>query len=173
MDPAILQSLQEIASLLLLVHDDYLRDVFGYEVLTSLTLLLKDVGLDSSVSILDSERLRRSVMGTSDSDMGYELFYDWLRGVGQLVYKDQDFTGKKAVHYLLTRYIIPFASSKDENGEGSKHSGEVYVPYYSDSALKVMVEYGEFLQNWYYEVLAQVQCLFLIALTFSVHYVNT
>lgn len=162
MDPAILQSLQEIASLLLLVHDDYLRDVFGYEVLTSLTLLLKDVGLDSSVSILDSERLRRSVMGTSDSDMGYELFYDWLRGVGQLVYKDQDFTGKKAVHYLLTRYIIPFASSKDENGEGSKHSGEVYVPYYSDSALKVMVDYGDFLQNWYYEVVAQVRWLNLL-----------
>jgi len=156
MDPAILQSLQEIASLLLLVHDDYLREVFGYEVLTSLTMLLKDVGLDNNVSILDSERLRRSVMGASDSDMGYELFYDWLRGVGQLVYKDQDLTGKKAVHFLLTRYIIPFASNKDANNEVTKHLGEVYVPYFSDSALKVMVDYGEFIQLWYHEIIAQV-----------------
>ncbi len=155
MDPVILQSLQEIASLLLLVHDDYLREVFGYEVLTSLTLLLKDVGLDNSVSILDSERLRRKTMGANDNEMGYELFYDWLRGVGQLVYKDHDLTGKKAVHFLLTRYIIPFASNKDKADE-LKQPGEVHAPYYSDSALKVMVEYGGFIQNWYFEILEQV-----------------
>lgn len=173
MDPAILQSLQEIASLLLLVHDDYLRDVFGYEVLTSLTMLLKDVGLDNSVSILDSERLRRNIMGGSDSDMGYELFYDWLRGIGQLVYKDHDLTGKKAVHYLLTRYIIPFASKKEDNGHGSKHLGEVHVPYFSDSSLKVMVDYGEFIKCWYHEIIAQVRapgCLLLMSFCASLNF---
>lgn len=157
MDPSILQSLQEIASLLLLVHDDYLRDVFGNDILTSLTVLLRDVGLSGVVSILDSERLRRNVMGGSDGDMGYELFYDWLRGVGQLVHKDRDQTGKKALHYMLTRYIIPFVSKTDGKPETSSVSNVVELPFFTDAALKVLVDNSNFVLLLFSEIVNEVQ----------------
>jgi hypothetical protein len=157
MDPAILQSLQEIASLLLIVHDDYLKGVYGNDILSSLTELLEDVGLQSKVSMLDAERLRRAVMMNSDVDMGYELFYDWLRGVGQLVCNERDVAGKKALHYLLTHYIIPFAStmgSKADNARSTRSDGS--VPYFTDSALRVMVDYESFLLHWYFEIVTEV-----------------
>jgi hypothetical protein len=156
MDPAILQSLQEIASLLLIVHDDYLKGVYGNDILSSLTELLEDVGLQSKVSVLDAERLRRAVMMSSDVDMGYELFYDWLRGVGQLVCNERDVAGKKALHYLLTHYIIPFASTMGSRTESARNASSVGVPCFTDSALRVMVEYDAFLLHWYYEIVTEV-----------------
>lgn len=149
MNPAILQSLQEIASLLLLVHDDYLKDVYGNDILNSLMALLNDVGLFEKVSILDAERLRRNVMGSSDSDMGYELFYDWLRGIGQLVCNDRDIAGKKALHSLLTKYIIPFASTMESSKKSSND-----LPFFTEEALRVMVEYDEFLVHWFFDTAA-------------------
>ena len=153
MDPAVLQSLQEIASLLLLVHDYYLKDVYGNDILVSLTVLIRDVGLSGIVSLLDIERLRRLIMEQSNHDMGYELFYDWLRAVGQLVFNDNDTTGKKALHYLLTRYVIPFASKIELNTEESRHAYGANMPFYSDGTLQVMVEYGDFILLWYIEIL--------------------
>lgn len=155
MNPAIQQSLQEIASLLLIVHDDYLKGVVDGEILSALVELIDDVGLGSQVSMLDAERLRRSVMKNSDADMGYELFYDWLRGVGQLVSRDRDVGGKKALHYLLTQYIIPFASTL-----GTRSSSSVLethgLPYYTSAALKVMSDCDAFLVHWFYNMVAQV-----------------
>lgn len=155
MDPAIQQSLQEIASLLLIVHDDYLKGVSGSDVLLALVELIDDVGLAGQVSLLDAERLRRMVMQEHESDMGYELFYDWLRGVGQLVSVDRDAGGKKALHYLLTQYIIPFASTLGTRSSGSDsvvHS----LPYYDRSALRTMSDHDTFILLWFHDLVHQV-----------------
>ena len=169
MDPAIVQSLQEIASFLLLVHDYYLKGVHGSDVLVPLTVLIKDIGLSNSVSILDSERLRREVMGSNDSAMGYELFYDWLRGVGQLVFKGPDAGGRRAVHHLITKHIVPYASkikpnhrhsssssgledtNQNEEGDG-KVSYSFNMPYFTDAEMGVMVRYADFIQHWFHEI---------------------
>ncbi|KAJ1426006.1 hypothetical protein B484DRAFT_87171, partial [Ochromonadaceae sp. CCMP2298] len=151
MDPAIRQSLQEIAGLLLLLHDYYLKDIFGNDILISLMVLLRDVGLAERVSLLDAERLRRSAMGSGEGDMGYELFYDWLRGVSQLVHKEYDATGKKALHFLLTRYIVPFASQLHTHFE----TRSIQLPCYSDAALSVIVDYDDFILHWFCETLTQ------------------
>ena len=93
------------------------------------------IGLDSIVSIIDCERLRRAVVkqrggGSTDLQMGYELFYDWLRLLAQLIFKEQGSqgaetvqgdrekgqSGRRALHRLLTQYIIPFASKIGEGG---------------------------------------------------------
>jgi hypothetical protein len=155
MDPTIQQSLQEIASLLLIVHDDYLKGVFGADVLLALWELLEDVGLSSLVSLLDAERLRRSVMQDSDADMGYELFYDWLRGVGQLVSKDRDVGGKRALHYLLTQFIIPFASTLGTRAS-SGAPVDYSLPYYSRAALSAMSDCDSFLLLWFHSLVAKV-----------------
>lgn len=155
MDPTIQQSLQEIASLLLIVHDDYLKGVSGADVLSALAELIDDVGLTQQVSILDAERLRRTVMQDNESDMGYELFYDWLRGVGQLVSSDRDVGGKKALHYLLTQYIIPFASTLGtrSGSDGIVHS----LPYYDGSALRIMSDFDSFFFLWFHDLVHQVR----------------
>ena len=97
------------------------------------------IGLDFIVSIIDCERLRRAVVkhkggGSSDLQMGYEIFYDWLRLLAQLVFKEQGShgaetgqgstvadrekgqSGRRALHRLLTQYIIPFASKIGKGG---------------------------------------------------------
>ncbi len=74
---------------------------------------------------------------SSDLQMGYELFYDWLRLLAQLVFKEQGsqgaeagqgaltpgdrdrekgHSGRRALHRLLTQYIIPFASKIGQGG---------------------------------------------------------
>lgn len=72
------ESLHEIASLLLMVHDFYLSQVTGSDIILALTTFIHDINLHQKVSILDVERCRRKVMGRALSYiMGYELFYDW------------------------------------------------------------------------------------------------
>lgn len=159
MDPEIQQSLQEIASLLLIVHDNYLKEVYGGEILSKLMDLLEDFGLQSKVSILDAERMRRRIMGNSEADMGYELFYDWLRGIGQLVSSDRDVAGKQALSYLLTHYIIPFAYSRANRNEAGEKAKISNLPYYTDAALKVIVDYDEFVVHYFFEIANQVDTI--------------
>ncbi len=146
MDPNILQSLQEIASLLLTIHDIYLKDVVGSDILVALITLLRDTKLNTFVSILDAEKLRRAVMRNGESHLGYELFYEWLRDVGKLVFKDNEIGGKKALQQLLTHDILPFAASMD-NYRHPSHS--VSLPYYTESALEVMIHNADFLYLWF------------------------
>lgn len=160
MDPTVLESLQEIASLLLLVHDYYLKDVYGSNILISLYILIHDAHLHNVVSILDCERMRRDVMSSNGDEMGYELFYDWLRGVAQFVFRDLDLSGKKALHRLLVRYIIPFASKIEEEAtaESNKSLHNFDLPYYTESALKSFVSYHGFILHWYHELVHHVSC---------------
>jgi len=171
MDPAVLQSLQEIASLLLLVHDYYLKDVYSSNVLISLYILIHDAQLHHVVSILDCEKMRRDVMPSNTDEMGYELFYDWLRGIAQFVFRDLDLSGKKALHRLLVRYIIPFAS-KIEASESDKSLHNFDLPYYTESAMKSFVSYHGFILHWYHELVHHVSsycCSSFYYTTFSLY----
>lgn len=161
MDPAVLESLQEIASLLLLVHDYYLKDVYSSNILISLYILIHDAQLHNVVSILDCERMRREVMPSNGDEMGYELFYEWLRSVAQFVFRDLDMSGKKALHRMLVRYIIPFASKIEEEettAERNKSLHNFDLPYYTESALKSFVSYHGFILHWYHELVHHVSC---------------
>jgi hypothetical protein len=153
MDPSILQSLQEIASLLLMIHDFYLKEVVGTDILVALFSFLQDTHLNILVSILDAEKLRRGVMRNGESHLGYELFYEWLRAVGEFVYKADDIGGKKALQHLLTQHILPFASTMDSRSHPS-HS--INLPYYTESALEVMVQNSDFLYLWFLHLSPQV-----------------
>lgn len=130
------QSLHEIASLLVLVHDYYLEEARGREISLALYRLLYDVGLTDRVSFLDSERLRWKVMNNSASNggyekMGYEIFYDWLRQLAQFIFpyhESEDGSGnsggsRHALHCLLVDYILPCTSDLEKNGHVT-HQGE-------------------------------------------------
>ena len=126
--------------------------MYGGDILSKLMELLDDFGLQSKVSILDAEKMRRNIMGNSEADMGYELFYDWLRGIGQLVSSDRDVAGKQALSSLLTHYIIPFAYSRANRNEIGEKAKVSNLPYYTDGALKVLVDYDEFVVHYFYEL---------------------
>lgn len=120
------QSLQEIASLLFLLHDYYFNNMESSEsILMALWRFLQDIKLDHKLSILDVEHLRKIAMSSSQQSkdrpyMGYEEFYHWLSGLG--MYLLAPFQGayqatdqiekarKQALHRILTVYVIPCMS---------------------------------------------------------------
>ena len=145
-------SLHEIASFLLVVHDSYLKDAVGQDILTALMTLVHDMGLNDYVSILDAEYLRLKVMNLGEIHLGYDLFYDWLRGIGNIVYRGEyDASGRRALHYLLMQYVIPFASKLGTN-KAEKSVKLIKLPYFTKAALKVMVDFSELLLLWYLEI---------------------
>ncbi len=134
-------ALQEIASLLLVLHDQYLTSDYPlastprHMVLRSLIQFVIDIGLNDVLCVLDIERLRRHVMqgaiiaangtiassaSTANNSMGYESFYDWLRKLSSflftraLIEKKPTSAGKRELHHLLTSFIIPFSSQLDQ-----------------------------------------------------------
>lgn len=152
-DSSVNQSLQEIASLLLLIHDCYLNDSYGSDVLNSLINLVFDTGLDNIVSILDIEYCRTTVMNSTDVSMGYDLFYNWLRNIAHFVYKRSSIVGKKALHRILIEYIIPFASQLDGRSPVMKSR---YSTNLSPSFLRSIMNYSEFVTSWFYLLLMKV-----------------
>lgn len=146
------QSLQEIASLLLLIHDYYFKNAMGSDVLVALMTVLRDACLLDQVSLIEAERIRRQVMHKADRQLGYELFYEWLRGVSKVVYAVSDHAGaKKELHLLLTVYILPNAVPIVQQ----RSLQTITLPYYTDSALESMVKFADFLYYWFRAILTQ------------------
>ena len=158
---AVAQSLQEIATLLLMFHENYF-DNEEVTVLESLCSFIDDVGLTPIVSVLDIERCRRAVMKDSSfSDpMSYEIFYSWLREIADHVYKmqfkvrfiDNDGGRRKALHLLLTKYIIPFATSEmiTNSNEDNKY---VFYGSLKNDLLGCFLEYNNFIHLWWLHLL--------------------
>jgi hypothetical protein len=146
------QSLQEIASMLLLIHDYYLKDAFGSDVLVALMTILRDARLLGQVPLIEAERIRRQVTPKADRQLGYELFYEWLRGVSKVVYAITDHTGgRKELHLLLTMYVLPNAVPVVQK----RNLQTMTLPYYTDSALESMVKFADFLYFWFRTALTQ------------------
>lgn len=157
--------LSEIASLLLLLHETYLRDASEWrEILSALMTFLHDAKLSDLVSVLQVERLRRKVMPTQPASsskspkivMGYEMFYEWLREVSALVYPYSGENGRRrSLHSLLTQYIIPLATGPEtsinnasgENTLDGKNDGALF-PIHA-ATLDAMIEYSDFMHLLY------------------------
>jgi hypothetical protein len=157
-EPNIQQSLHEIASLLVLVHDFYLKEARGREVSVALLRLIHDVGLQYSVSVLDSERLRRKAMLQSNKDsMGYEEFYDWLRHLSRFVFGTQE-NPRRALHLMFVQHIIPCTSRFESYHMTDEFSGilQSFIRL-TDKAIKVLTEYADFIQHWYFHIVTEVE----------------
>ena len=111
------------------------------------------------VSIIDCERLRRLVIKqkSGEAHMGYELFYDWLRLLAQFVFHEEGAGGRRALHQLLTQYIIPFASKMgdSEQTNRSKEREKKPLPLFSSGFLNVLMEYSHFFLYSYYFILVE------------------
>lgn len=155
-DISIGESLKEIASLLLLVQEHYVSSKVGPEVTLALAKLINEVGIVRSISVLDSERLRRQVMGWVSSPMDAQPFYFWLRCVAALSYEERDLNGRKALHQMLTERLVPAMSE----WEGTINSSAVFhfaydepLRYITESAWKVLVTYSEFFHQVFVQLL--------------------
>lgn len=100
----------EIASLLLMVHDHYLRHLVGYDITLSLSRFVHSMRLQEEVSVLDVERLRFQVMGLSSYPMEFDAFFSWLRALSIFLYKGRDIGGKMAFHTFLVENLVPSVS---------------------------------------------------------------
>ena len=150
-----MSALSEIARLLLLLHETYVRNVSGWrETLSALMLFLHDAKLSHLVSVLEAEGLRRKVMSKALS-MGYDMFYEWLREVGTLIFPFEGENGRRrALHALLTQYIIPMAT---EDGECKEWTNPAFRLVDSDAvsmpqkwmSFDVMLEFADFFHVWF------------------------
>jgi hypothetical protein len=130
-------SLREIATLILLLHENYIKDSSGKnQILVSLVRFLTNGDICDKVSIIDAEILRRKVMYPDDTFMEYDKFYNWLRDVAKFIYEDSD---NNSLHSLLMDYIIPLAS---------KGTHENPIKYFLNNAsVDVMIIFFDFLRN--------------------------
>ena len=143
------KSLREIATLLLLVHEQYVQDPDNsYNVFNSLRLFVYDIGLKDIISSLDIEKYRRKVMRSDDSSMNYEKFYDWLRGIASLAFEGG---GKRALHSLLTMHIIPLASKGVVGAIDPtiSNTSQMISLKYVSNVFDVLLRYSDFLHLWY------------------------
>jgi hypothetical protein len=164
------QSLQEIATLLLMIHETYIFSMNGTtDILTSLCKFLTITRLDFIFSIVDIEFVRRIIAKECQinllSKMEYEHFYIWLREIAKLYYSlPQDVSGGGALHFMLLKYIVPILSSnslisKDscyciefeslDNAFNSNRSPKTMTLLMDKNILEVFVNYFSFLTRWY------------------------
>eukprot|EP01038_Epipyxis_sp_PR26KG_P006579 gene6579-9045_t len=161
---AVLQSLQEITSLLLLLHDNYLREVNGCkDILSGLYNLIIDLELYSYVSLLDVDYTYKSILqkhklseqyDNEYSMMGYELFYDWLRRISQIVYVDSDISGKKSLHMLLVKNIVPYSTNLTQASQSaiSQQRSSIQIQL-EPSVLTIMSENSDFFIHWFFDMI--------------------
>mgnify|MGYP003386933391 CR=1 FL=1 len=108
------QSLRDIAELLLLIYDRYIKSaVSNDDVSFSLLSLLHSLNLlGNSISVLEAEYLRRSVLSTSKENdgMDYDQFYAWLRKVAEYWHQQgQSSAIDNSLERLLIERILPRA----------------------------------------------------------------
>jgi hypothetical protein len=139
---------QDIASLLLMIHDHYLSHATGNEITLELSSLISSTGLKAIVSILDIERCRRLVMGFPSHPMDYSTFFSWLKETGNIVYPSyRDSNQSLSFHKLLVNHLIPSVSKWEESlriaNESIKFDDS--LRFLTDHAWKTFSEYDEYL----------------------------
>jgi len=171
-DGSVKRSLQEIAQLLLMIHEKYIKCGNNCQVLVNLSTFLRYIGLEDVISPLDTEYyLRKVYLGDNNrSDkllyhsMGYEAFYGWLKLIACHFYQYDSNSislsknDKKSFHMLLTNLIIPFASKSqkdlgriDDISEASK-----WLTTIDSRSLDTFVENKDVLKLWFMNLLIQV-----------------
>ena len=144
-------SLQEVADLLIVLHDEYLQDADGAAVLYQLLKLLHDLSLTEDICILDVERIRLKVMSHNGNEqtMSYESFYEWLREASVFIFRKFDEAGNRALSLLLTKYIIPFATKEKEGKFAFVVLHTNGRDHLDEASLKALIPYGDFLRLWF------------------------
>ena len=126
----------------------------------ALVAFLGDLGLlGNRVSVLDAEKVRQSIMVTSSAvvnggagdSITYEQFYSWLRGISSIYYATEESSSRKALHRMLTRNIIPLASSWGVFKYSSHVRNGVNGPM-----LRGMQYHRAFLRYWYFSISHEV-----------------
>ena len=135
---------------------------------------LGDLGLlGNRISVFEAEKVRQSIMSqateedihndvntdTEDTVSGgdcitYEQFYSWLRGVAVLYYTSEESSSRKALHLLLTKKIIPLASSW-----GSFRYSSCVLNGVNGPILHGMNRHLVFLRFWYFHISDEVGCV--------------
>jgi hypothetical protein len=170
--PAKSSLLEEIASLLVLLHETYLADAIGpQDTLVKLLELIEDIGLDDKITVLEVEMFRRRCQaegsGALGQGMGYETFYCCLRDIAGFVFQlNTQQGGKRSLHCLLTQYIIPFCRGKAQQVDTSMSisMSSIEFPRTIATAFLVLEEYTfdefimykDFLKLWYGSMILQV-----------------
>lgn len=169
-DSTVRQSLQEIAQLLLAIHEKYIQSSENQEILGNLVSFIKCIGLEHKICLLDIEYYRRKVMSADAfhsemlgyRGMGYEAFYGWLKELAAHYYQHDSLSlvknEKKSFHMLLTNYIVPFASnSHDKLGRiDAIDETRMWLANIDHRTLETLVEYKELLKLWFMSMLIQV-----------------
>ena len=149
--------IEDIASLLLMVHETYIEPFGGKEELKGLLSFLRDSGLlcNKYLSIIETERIRLKVMeghmsdSTTEADnsnsMDCSRFYYWLRDIANLVYEDTVDGGRGALHKLLMNHIYPASTAK----ERSRNRLLQTLSLYDGSITKWILQTDDFLRWWY------------------------
>ena len=133
------ESLRDITSLLILLHEKYIRG--SISVTVSLLTFLDDAGLSASITIVEAEQFRLLAMKYCDSGiMGHEEFYEWLRYVADFVYGVED--RRRALHNLLVQHIIPVA-------RGEKKTKKGVTRWFDRDNIRYMINYFKFILVWY------------------------
>ena len=109
------------------------------------------------MSVFEAEKVRQMIMSqsavtVSGDSITYEQFYSWLRGVSGIYYATEVDSNRKALHMMLTKKIIPLASSWGV----FRYSGCVRNGV-NGSMLLGMNQHHVFLRYWYFHISHEVR----------------
>lgn len=149
------QSLQEIASILLKIHDYYLKDSYDRDILPCLMGFIYDFGLNKVVSLLDVERLKKQKLGNNKRYMGYEDFYGWITLLASFLYGEStDKNGKKSLNYFLIHDIFPFYNNWTTMKHYSISKIQSSILLFTQRSLDIFSSFSEYFLLFYHEIIS-------------------
>lgn len=156
-DEETLEMLEDIASLLLILHETYIGGLEDVNVLAGLLSFLHDSNLLSNeyLSLVEVERIRQKVRGDSEESgngMSPQEFFAWLKEAACLLYEDTDGKGKTALHNLFTEHIFPCSVSNS----GLRNQRLEIFQLLDKPSLTCLIEFEDLLRFWYCNMTIQV-----------------
>jgi hypothetical protein len=155
-EESLAEVLEDIASLLLMLHETYVGGLDDDDVLSGLLSFLHDSNLLSNeyLSIIEVERIRQKVtdFGRNCQGMSPQEFFSWLKEVACLLYEDIDGEGKEALHKLLTDHVFPSTISSS----GQRHQRLSVFRLVDKRVLTCIIELEDFIRFWYCSMTLQV-----------------
>lgn len=121
------ESLREIATLLMLIHEQYFKNNIGIQnTILSLLQFVDDVGMHDYVSIVDIENAR-SLCNSNSLVFDSNQFYEWLKLIANTVFYYSFKNEKKNLYFLLVTYLLPYASNSNNNQRHSNTNNRLQI----------------------------------------------
>ena len=106
-------SLRDIASLLMLIHEQYFKNSIGIQNnLLGLIKFVTDTGMNQYVTIIDIENARIKCTPTNSPVFDTKQFYEWLKIIANTVFYNTFHDEKKNLYFVLVKYLLPFAANQ-------------------------------------------------------------